>query len=68
MARGPLSGACLLALVHIASAQAHEIFVTNEKDNTISVIDARSLRVERTFQVGKRPRGIVISRDGSTLR
>ena len=34
---------------------AHEIYVSNEKDNTVSVIDSKSLEVVRTFKVGKRP-------------
>ena len=42
---------------------AHEVYVSNEKDNTISVIDSRSMEVTRTFAVGKRPRGIAFSRD-----
>lgn len=41
----------------------HEIYVSNEKDNTVSVIDSKSLEVVRTFKVGKRPRGITFSRD-----
>ena len=31
---------------------AHEVYVSNEKDNTISVIDSRSMEVTRTFAVG----------------
>ena len=44
-------------------AHAHEVYVTNEKDNTISVIDSKSLELVRTIKVGKRPRGITFSRD-----
>ena len=51
----------LLAMA--APALAHEVYVTNEKDNTISVIDSKSLEVVRTIKVGKRPRGITFSRD-----
>jgi len=46
-------------------ASAYEIYVSNEKDNTISVIDGESLEVVDTIDVGERPRGIVL--DGGTL-
>ena len=46
---------------------AHEIFVTNEKDNTVSVIDSTKLEVVRTIPTGHRPRGVAISKDGKTL-
>lgn len=48
-------------------ARAEEIFVSNERDNTVSVIDGTSLEVVRTFPVGRRPRGLTFSRDGRTL-
>jgi PQQ-dependent catabolism-associated beta-propeller protein len=60
--------ACIFAgltCAHIDHALGHEMYVTNEKDNTISVIDTQSLRVLRTIPVGKRPRGITFSRDYS---
>ena len=46
-------------------ALAGEIWVTNEKDNTISVIDVDTLEVTRTIPVGERPRGITFSKDFS---
>jgi PQQ-dependent catabolism-associated beta-propeller protein len=48
-----------------APTAAHEVYVSNEKDNTVSVIDTLTLGVVRTFPVGKRPRGITFSRDGA---
>ena len=48
-----------------APALAHEVYVSSEKDNAISVIDTASLEVVRTFAVGKRPRGITFSSDFS---
>ncbi len=49
------------------SSVAYSIYVSNEKDNTISVIDGESLEVIDTIDVGQRPRGIVMSHDGKLL-
>ena len=49
--------ALLLATVALPAA-AGEIWVTNEKDDTISVIDVATLEVTRTIPTGERPRGI----------
>ena len=46
-------------------AAAYTVYVSNEKDNTISVIDGETLEVVDTIEVGERPRGIVL--DGETL-
>src|SRR4030067_3397633 len=43
------------------------IFVTNEKTNTISVIDSKTHQIETTLEIGKRPRGIGFSPDHSEL-
>src|SRR5919106_5060548 len=48
---------------HGFAEPTHRIFVTNENDNTVSVIDSRSNQVEATVPVGKRPRGIGFSPD-----
>ncbi len=56
-------GMCFMASVSFAD----EIWVSNEKDNTISVIDVETLEVTRTLEVGERPRGITFSQDYSTL-
>jgi PQQ-dependent catabolism-associated beta-propeller protein len=42
-------------------------FVSNEKDNTITVLDIDALKVVATVPVGKRPRGMVLSPDHKTL-
>ncbi len=55
------------AIAGTVPALAHEVYVSNEKDNSISVIDTRSLDVVRTFKVGQRPRGITFSRDYKTF-
>jgi PQQ-dependent catabolism-associated beta-propeller protein len=48
-------------------AQAFRIFVSNEKDNTITVLDGKTFDILKTVAVGARPRGIVLSRDGKSL-
>jgi len=60
-----LIAAAFMFLAH--SASAYTLYVSNEKDNTISVIDGESLEVVETIEVGERPRGIVLSKDGNTL-
>ncbi len=46
---------------------AYSIYVSNEKDNTISVIDGDTLELVDTIEVGERPRGITLSNDGRYL-
>ena len=46
---------------------AYTVYVSNEKDNTISVIDGDTLELVETISVGERPRGIVLSKDGKYL-
>ena len=57
----------LLLLFLTTPAWAERLLVSNEKDNTITVIDAATLAVTATVQVGDRPRGIVLSKDGRSL-
>lgn len=45
----------------------YRLFVTNEKDNTVSVIDSRTGVLETTLELGNRPRGIGLSPDHKTL-
>ena len=45
-------------------APAFTVYVSNEKDNTVSVVDSTTMAVVRTLNVGQRPRGITISKDG----
>lgn len=55
------------ALVTAAPAYAEKIFVSNEQDNTLSVIDGNSLEVIDTIAVGRRPRALALSNDGALL-
>lgn len=58
----------LLALTLAAGpVLADEIWISNEKDDTLSVIDVETLEVVRTIEVGERPRGITFSKDYSVL-
>ena len=43
------------------------IFITNERSNTISVINGETLEVEGEIAIGERPRGIGISPDGTEV-
>src|SRR5918994_2055149 len=49
------------------SFAAGRLFVTNEQGGDISVVDVAAQRVVATIPVGKRPRGIRLSPDGSLL-
>ena len=57
----------LAALLLASPALAGEIWVTNEKDDTVSVIDIETLAVVQTYPTGERPRGITFSKDFSRL-
>ena len=62
-----LPALALMAGLLAAPAAADEIWVSNEKDDTISVIDVETLEVVRTIPVGERPRGITFAIDHSVL-
>ncbi len=49
------------------AASARTIFVSNEKDNSISIVDGDKLELVKEIPVGQRPRGIVLSPDGKFL-
>lgn len=60
-----LMGMVLVALAFAATpAHAFMAYVSNEKSNTVSVIDTESWTVTKTIKVGQRPRGIDFTRDG----
>ena len=56
-----------LACVTAFQAQAFTAYVSNEKGNSISVIDTDKMEVTETILVGHRPRGIALSHDGGQL-
>jgi PQQ-dependent catabolism-associated beta-propeller protein len=45
-------------------AGAFTAYVSNEKSNTVSVIDTDKFTVVNTIKVGQRPRGIELTKDG----
>ena len=60
-------GTALATLLLAQPALAGEIWISNEKGNTVSVIDVDTLEVTRTINVGQRPRGIIFSKDHSRV-
>lgn len=60
---GWLAALALLARPSEAGAELR-IFVTNERSDDVTVIQADSGAVLKTIAVGKRPRGVVVSADG----
>src|SRR5215471_10070463 len=66
MSRGWLLSA-LLVWPLAAPAHAFIAYVSNEKSNTVSVIDTESWTVTATIKVGQRPRGIELTRDGKSV-
>ena len=53
-----------LAIARLSTAHAFTAYVSNEKGNTITVIDIDKFEPVRTIKVGQRPRGIDVTRDG----
>lgn len=49
------------------AAQAARAYVSNEDDGTVSVVDTQRREQVASIAVGKRPRGLVLSRDGRQL-
>ena len=58
----------LAAMIGLSTpALASVAYVSNEKDNTLSVIDTETQEVIETISVGQRPRGILLSKDFTKL-
>jgi len=56
-----------LSLLTATPCFAVTIFVSNEKDNTVTVIDGDTLEVKKTIKTARRPRGIILSPDSKEL-
>jgi len=65
----PFRYAALAAGVMVLAqpAAAYTVYVSNEKDNTITVLDGKKMEVTGTIKVGNRPRGITMTKDGKHL-
>lgn len=60
--------AFLVGAMALASPSfADKMFVSNERSNTISVLDIASWEVIAEFDAGNRPRGITVSPDGTLV-
>lgn len=57
----------LLLVTAAAEAATGLVFVSNERGDSVSVIDAAANKVVKTIPVGKRPRGVGIAPDGSAV-
>ena len=55
-------GGCL-SMIFAAEASAFTAYVSNEKGNSVSVIDTNKWEVVKTIKVGQRPRGIAFTKD-----
>src|SRR5437667_9827148 len=60
--RNRLLGVGIFVLIG-GQASAFTAYVSNEKSNTISVIDTDKFTVVKTIKVGQRPRGIELTKD-----
>lgn len=59
---------CLaVTATHFAGAATGRIFVTNERGDSVSVIDSATNEVIKTIAIGKRPRGVGISPEGDEV-
>ncbi len=68
LARGVTRVLLALALgLTFTQAHAARAYVSNEDDGTVSVVDTQRLESVATIAVGKRPRGMALSRDGKQL-
>jgi YVTN family beta-propeller protein len=60
-------GLCSAWLGLASSAYAARAYVSNEDDGTVTVLDTQRLAVIATVTVGKRPRGLALTRNGARL-
>ncbi len=67
LGRGLLTLAALLTPLATSPAHAFLAYVSNEKGNSVTIIDTEKLEAVKTVKVGRRPRGIALTKDGSEL-
>ena len=51
------------ALALPTTADAYQLFISNEKDNTVTVLDSTTMQPIKLIKTGARPRGIRITPD-----
>lgn len=61
--RPRLTLALMLSIMLTGEAAAYTAYVSNERSNTVSVIDTNKWEVVKTIKVGQRPRGIAYTKD-----
>ena len=55
---------CALAIALLTTpAEAYQLFISNEKDNTVTVLDSTNMQPVKVIKTGRRPRGIRITPD-----
>lgn len=59
--------AIALTLLSALPAQAYIAYTSNERDNTMSVIDLDQMKTVKTVPTGQRPRGITVTPDGKYI-
>ncbi len=57
----------IVAAVLASPAQAARLYVSNEDGESVTVLDTHTATVVETISIGKRPRGLKLSADGSRL-
>jgi PQQ-dependent catabolism-associated beta-propeller protein len=57
----------LVAMTLTGPVEAARLYVSNEDGQSVTVLDAASAAVIETIAIGKRPRGLKLSADGSRL-
>ena len=66
MMRSSLLATTIIAVTAL-NAEARTLFVSNEKGNSISIVDGDTLELIKEVPVGQRPRGIELGKDGKFL-
>ncbi|EFO30269.1 yvtn beta-propeller repeat-containing protein [Roseibium sp. TrichSKD4] len=64
---GVFAASLAVASGYVSDAQANKVYVSNERGNTVTVIDSDTWEAIAEFPAGNRPRGIGISPDGKHL-
>src|SRR5437762_14296080 len=67
MPNGLIAAVAIAFLCTARITAADTIYVSNEKDNTVTVVDGKTLEPVKTIPVGQRPRGILLSKDAKSL-